>query len=151
MVITICEQAKDFKDIKPMEFYDLACELEQIKNDLSSTNASVNRTIYMRIYYSVFLFLREWLEIHTDYVSNPNREHKRLANYIKYRGPFSKSVNEDIYDNLVILKKLRHQADYKLVVPIKYSTKFVEWDFTSISSAFEIAENILELFNESNN
>ncbi|WP_407422927.1 hypothetical protein [Methanobrevibacter sp.] len=46
----------DFENIEAEEFYNLAYELNIIKKDLESTNSSINRTIYVRIYYSVFLF-----------------------------------------------------------------------------------------------
>ena len=102
----------------------------------------------MRIYYSVFLFLREWLKKHTSYQSWPKGEHSRLANYIRFKGPFKKEINELIYENLILLKKLRHQADYKLTIPSKSSPYYQKWDFTSISSAFEIAESIFIIFKE---
>ena len=59
MVIILKNTEGDFEDISPEEFLDFACELNQIKDDLNSTNSAINRTIYMRIYYDVFLFLRE--------------------------------------------------------------------------------------------
>lgn len=138
----------DFEDINPKEFLDLAHELDNIKDDLDSTNSSLNRNIYMRIYYAVFLFLREWLKKHTDYRSWAKGEHSRLANYIRFKGPFANKTNELIYRKLIKLKKLRHQADYKLKIPIKYSAEYWKWDFTTIESAFEIAENIIRTFIE---
>lgn len=138
----------DFEDVEPKEFYDLACELNQIKKDLDSTESAINRNVYMRIYYAVFLFLREWLKKYTSYYSWPKGEHNRLANYIRFRGPFEKQINELIYAKLNILKKLRHQSDYKLKIPNKYSKDYEKWEFTTIDSAFEIAENIIKTFNE---
>lgn len=127
----------DFEDVEPKEFYDLA-----------SSESAINRNIYMRIYYSVFLFLREWLKMNTDYKSCPKGEHTRLANYIRFKGPFNMDLNESIYAKLVLLKKLRHQADYKLRVPNKFSPNYEKWDFTSINSAFNIAKNIIKTFKE---
>lgn len=101
----------------------------------------------MRIYYAVFLFLREWLKRFTIYQSRKG-EHAKLPKYIKKHGPFSEKRNNEIYNDLILLKKLRHQADYKLVVPTKYSKNYQKWNFTSINSAFEIAENIIKTFNE---
>ena len=49
MVIIMKSRENDFEDIEPIEFYKLANELNEIKKDLNSTNASINRTIYMRI------------------------------------------------------------------------------------------------------
>ena len=116
--------------------------------DLTSTESAVNRTIYMRIYYAVFLFLREWMKKHTAYNSWPKGEHTRLANYIRFKGPFDRHVNESVYGKLMILKKLRHQADYKLKVPNEYSADFKRWDFTNVNSAFTIAEEIVKIFSE---
>ncbi len=138
----------DFEDVEPKEFYDLACELEKIKKDLNSTESAVNRNIYMRIYYSVFLFLREWLKQYTDYNSWRKGEHKRLANYIRYNGPFDRILNESVYSRLLILKKLRHQADYDLIVPKKSSPDYKNWDFSTISLAFKIAESIINAFKD---
>ena len=126
----------------------MAFELNEIKDDLDSTRSSVNRNIYMRIYYSIFLFLREWLKINTPYKSWRKGEHSRLARYIRYNGPFDKEVNENIYGKLIILKKLRHQADYDLKVPNKSSPEYKKWDFTTIYVAFETAKTIVETFND---
>lgn len=138
----------DFLDIEPNEFFDFACELNRIKKDLNSTESSINRNIYTRIYYAVFLFLREWLKKHTVYQSSPRGEHSRLCNFIRFKGPFNKRENELIYRKLIRLKKLRHQADYKLKVPKKYSQDYEKWDFTTIPLAFEIAEDIFKTFKE---
>ncbi len=143
MVIIMKSRENDFEDIEPIEFYKLANELNEIKKDLNSTNASINRTIYMRIYYAVFLFLREWMKKFTDYQSWPKGEHKRLAKYIRFHGPFDNETNEIIYRKLIRLKKLRNQSDYKLEVPEKNSPKYNRWDFTSINEAFQIAEDIV--------
>lgn len=77
MVNTMKNIEKDFEDISPKEFLDLACELDQIKEDLTSTNSAINRTIYIRIYYAVFLFLREWLRKFMNYESRKG-EHTKL-------------------------------------------------------------------------
>ena len=148
MVILLKGNENDFKDVDPIEFFDFACELEKIKKDLNSTESSINRNIYMRIYYAVFLFLREWLKKHTSYQSWPKGEHTRLANYIRFKGPFNNEINELVYENLVLLKKLRHHADYKLKIPSKSSPYYQKWDFTTINSAFKIAEYIFKTFKE---
>lgn len=147
-MILLKKELNDFKDVEPVEFFNLARELDRIKKDLNSTEPSINRNIYGRIYYSIFLFLREWLKKHTSYQSWPKGEHSRMANYIRYRGPFDEKINELIYEDLVLLKKLRHQADYKLKIPIKSSQNYHRWDFTTIGSAFEIAEDIFRIFRE---
>ena len=147
-MILLKKELNDFKDVEPVEFFNLARELDRIKKDLNSTEPSINRNIYERIYYSIFLFLREWLKKHTSYQSWPKGEHSRMANYIRYRGPFDEKINELIYEDLVLLKKLRHQADYKLKIPIRSSQNYHRWDFTTIGSAFEIAEDIFRIFRE---
>lgn len=137
----------DFEDISPQEILDFACELEDIKDDLSSTNAEINRTIYVKIYYAVFIFLREWLKKHMNYVSLKG-EHTKLPNFIRFRGPFTYDKNKELSEDLILLKKLRHQADYYITVPSQYSSQYKKWNFTSIVSAFEIAEDIIESFNK---
>ncbi|MBQ2653229.1 MAG: hypothetical protein IJF83_06695 [Methanobrevibacter sp.] len=137
---------KDFEDVSPRDIFDFACELDDIKEDLSSTNSAVNRTIYVKIYYAVFLFLREWMKKHTKYKSLKG-EHTKLPNYIKKNGPFDYKKNKEIYRNLIHLKKLRHQADYRLTVPSKYSKNYKKWKFTSIDSAFKMAKSIIKAFN----
>lgn len=148
MVISMRNKENDFEDIEPKEFYDLACELNEIKQDLNSTDAAINRNIYMRIYYSVFLFLREWMKNNTSYQSCPKGEHFRLAKYIRFNGPLSRKENEIVYRKLIRLKKLRNQSDYKLKVPKKFSKDYKNWDFTGINLAFETAESIIKSFNE---
>ena len=146
MVIILKNTKGDFEDVTPRDIFDFACELDEIKEDLSSEKSAVNRTIYVKIYYAVFLFLREWMKKHTPYKSLKG-EHTKLPNYIKKNGPFSRDKNEEIYDDIILLKKLRHQADYWLVVPSKSSKNYKKWKFTSIDYAFEIAKSIIRAFN----
>lgn len=147
MVIILKNTEGDFEDIAPREIFDLACELDKIKYDLNSTESAVNRTIYVKIYYSVFLFLREWLKKHTEYKSLKG-EHTKLPNFIKKNGPFNQDKNNEICRDLINLKKLRHQADYRLTVPSKNSKYYKKWKFTSIDYAFEIAKSIIKAFND---
>ena len=147
MVIIMKNIEGDFEDITPHEIFSFAYELDEIRNDLNSTNSAVNRTIYVKIYYSVFLFLREWLKEHMGYKSLKG-EHTKLPNFIKNNGPFGYEKNKEIYRGLTLLKKLRHRADYKLNVPKKYSLDYNKWEFTTIKSAFEIAESIIKTFKE---
>ncbi|MBQ7927952.1 MAG: hypothetical protein IJ287_04335 [Methanobrevibacter sp.] len=135
----------DFEDINPREILEFAGELDEIKDDLDSSKSAVNRTIYVKIYYAVFLFLREWLKQHMNYQSRVG-EHTKLPNFIKKKGPFAYHINKQIYRDLLLLKKLRHQADYRLTVPSRYSQEFHKWEFTSIADAFKIAESIIKAF-----
>ncbi|WP_405290772.1 hypothetical protein [Methanobrevibacter sp.] len=141
---------QDFEDVSPKEIFDFAYELNSIKEDLNSSNSTINRTVYVKIYYAVFLFLREWLKKYTEYKSLRG-EHKKLPNFIKIRGPFDNEKNNEIYEDLLLLKKLRHQADYRLTVPSKYSQEYKKWKFTSIESAFNIAKGILHTFMDNKN
>lgn len=145
MAIIMKNTKLDFEDVSPKEILDLSYELENIKDKLNSTNSAINRTVYVKIYYAVFLFLREWLKKHMNYKSLIG-EHKKLPNFIKSRGPFDFEKNNEIFEDLLLLKKLRHQADYRLTVPSKYSSDYKNWKFTSIKSAFNIAEGIVKTF-----
>lgn len=71
-------------------------------------------------------------------------EHTKLPNFIRFRGPFTYDKNKELSEDLILLKKLRHQADYYITVPSQY----IKWNFTSIVSAFEIAEDIIETFSK---
>ncbi len=137
----------DFEDVTPCEILEFAGELDEIKEDLDSSKSVVNRTVYVKIYYAVFLFLREWLKKHMNYQSQ-NGEHTKLPNFIKKKGPFKDYKNNEIYLDLLLLKKLRHQADYRLTVPSKYSQNYKKWEFTRIADAFKIAESIIKAFKD---
>ena len=147
MVSIMRSMEGDFEDITPQDILDFAGELDEIKDDLNSSKSAVNRTIYVKIYYAVFLFLREWLKQHMNYESR-NGEHTKLPNFIKKKGPFSANKNYEIYFDLLLLKKLRHQADYRLTVPSKYSKNYKKWKFTSIVDAFLIVESIINAFKD---
>lgn len=147
MVNFMKDMEQDFDDVSPKEIIDLAFELDEIKDNLNSTTSSINRTVYAKIYYAVFIFLREWLKKYMGYKSFKG-EHKKLPNFIKSRGPFDSAKNKQIYDELILLKKLRHQADYMIIVPSKYSINYYKWEFTSIKSAFKIATDIIKTFND---
>lgn len=62
MVIIMKNMERDFEDVSPQEIFDFACELDEIKEYLNSTNSAVNRTIYVKIYYAVFLFFKRMVE-----------------------------------------------------------------------------------------
>ena len=83
-----------FEDFKPLDFLELAEELSVMENDFNSSDSSVKRNIYGRIYYAIFLYVRDWLSNNTDYVSYSPGEHSRLPRYIKSKGPFNKTRNE---------------------------------------------------------
>lgn len=62
MVIIMKNMERDFEDVSPQEIFDFACELDEIKEYLNSTNSAVNRTIYVKIYYAVFSFFKRMVE-----------------------------------------------------------------------------------------
>ena len=148
MVIFLRNRESNIEDINPIEFHDFALELNEIKSNLKSSESAINRTIYTRIYYSVFLFLREWLNENTSYVSPNYGEHTKLPNYILHKGPFDEKTNELIFHNLINLKKLRHQADYKLKVPSEYSKEYKKWNFMEIKEAIKVSNKIFKIFKE---
>lgn len=137
-----------FDDFEPLDFLNLAEELSIMENDFNSSESSVKRNIYGRIYYAIFLYVRWWLSNNTDYVSYAPGEHSRLPNYIKTKGPFDRCINQEISDNLMNLKKLRHQSDYYLELPNKFSKSYENWVFTDIDGAFAIANDIIGYFSD---
>ena len=90
-----------------------------------------------------FLYVREWLLKHTNYTSQPKKEHSTMPKYIKSNGPFSNEVNHNISKNLKMLKKLRHQSDYYLEIPPLYSYEYSNWIFRDVSHAFILANEII--------
>lgn len=85
---------QEFEDFNPVDFLNFTLELNKSINDFESSSSSVKRTIFSRIYYAVFLFLRETLANNTEYISNPFGEHRRLPNFIEHKGPFDDDINE---------------------------------------------------------
>ncbi|MBQ9026243.1 MAG: hypothetical protein IJ104_07720 [Methanobrevibacter sp.] len=132
---------------------NLADEMYNRRDLFESSTSSVKCNIYGRIYYSIFLYVREWLNQNTSYVSYPFGEHKRMPMFIKNKGPFTDEQNEEIFRLFNQLKKLRHQSDYYLEIPNKYSKMYEDWVFEDIVDAFEIADYIIECFDnvETNN
>ncbi|WP_407381486.1 hypothetical protein [Methanobrevibacter sp.] len=118
-----------------------------MEDKFKSSESAVKRNIYGRIYYAVFLCVRQWLTDNTGYVSYAPGEHSRMPRYIKSKGPFDNKINQKISDDIIDLKKLRHQSDYYLKKPSKYSQEYENWVFEDIEYAFSIANNIIKDFN----
>ena len=95
----------EFDNFQPVDFLTIASQLNSEIFSFNSPSSSVNRTIFGRIYYGVFLTIREFLKNNTGYISNPFGEHRRLANYIESKGPFANSLNHKVAKYLRILKK----------------------------------------------
>ena len=136
----------EFEQFSPIDFLYVACELNEKLLEFESSSSSVKRTIFGRSYYSIFIFLREILKNNTDYISNPYGEHRRLPNYIKFRGPFDEKTNKELYDAINTLKKLRHQSDYYLTVPPKGTKEYDDWVFEDCDFAINLAFKIIKLF-----
>lgn len=136
-----------FEEFHPLDFLHLVEELSSMENEFNSSESAVKRNIYGRIYYAVFLCVRESLINNTNYVSWKYGEHSRMPRYIKNNGPFTISLNRKISRDLKALKKLRHQSDYYLKEPGKYSKEYQNWVFEDIEYAFSIANNIIKAFN----
>ena len=119
----------EFEDFNPLDFLDFSCELEFEIPKFMSSKSSVKRTIFSRSYYATFLCLRELLSRNTEYISNPFGEHRRLANFIQFKGPFDKNANKKLAKELRILKMLRQQSDYYLKVPLEGTPEYDNWIF----------------------
>lgn len=69
-----------------------------------------------------------------------------MLNFIRSKGPFNRILNHKIYDNLLMLKSLRHQVDYYIIIPTEEELEGKEWYCESIETAFEIANFIIQSF-----
>lgn len=136
----------EFEDFRPLDFLVLAKEINEKQVNFKSPNSAIKRNILGRIYYSVFLFLRDWLLKHTSYNSNPIKEHSKIPRYIELHGPFDVEVNKYISKSFKTLKKLRHQSDYYLHIPPLYSYEYSNWVFKDINYAFSLANDIISEF-----
>ena len=136
----------EFEDFNPLDFLDFSCELGCEIPKFISSKSSVKRTIFSRSYYATFLCLRELLSRNTEYISNPFGEHRRLANFIQFKGPFDKSANKKLAKELRILKMLRQQSDYHLKVPLEGTPEYDNWIFEDTDYAINLANNIINQF-----
>lgn len=136
----------EFEDFNPQNFLEFACELNDSIEKFESPSSSVKRTIFSRIYYAVFLCLREILSHNTDYISNPFGEHRRLPNFIENKGSWDNKLNKDVADYIRNLKKLRIQSDYYLEVPLKCTKEYADWAFEDTDFAIDVANKIITLF-----
>ena len=137
-----------FENFQPLDFLNLAKKSIEYLERNSWNNSSLERTIFGRVYYGTFLYVREWLSKNTlDFiVKNNGKDHKNIPRYIQSKGPFDKCTNKLISDNLKKLRKLRNQADYNLVVPDKSSKEFARWDNSDVNNAVDLAEDIINSF-----
>lgn len=112
-------------------------------DSFKSMPSAVKRTVINRIYYSTFLYVRDWLIGH-GYYSTKN-DHTQIPDYISTQGPFSPVDNQYISTELLRLKKLRHQADYYITRNdcLRYGEQWISDD---IESAFQSANDIIQNF-----
>lgn len=136
----------EFEEFRPIDFLTFSCELNSRILELNSCRSSIKRTIFSRCYYATFLSLREILSQNTEYISNPYGEHRRLANFIEYNGPFDRVLNEKLARRLRILKKLRIQSDYYLEVPPKGTKEYENWVFEDTDFAIDLSNRIINKF-----
>lgn len=137
----------EFEFFQPIDFLKLSQEMYDKADLFNSMPSAVKRTIISRIYYSTFLYVRNWLIRHG--YNSTKEDHTEIPNYISTNGPFSTIDNRYISLELVRLKKLRHQADYYITLNdcLKYGD---EWISDDIESAFESAHEIIEKFKNKN-
>ena len=142
---------KIFENFQSLDFLDLAKDLIKYNEEHGWKNSSLERTIFGRIYYGTFLYVREWLSKNTDFnVRNNGVDHKNIPKYIKSKGPFDEDTNKYISDYINQLRKLRNQADYHLKFPDKNSREYACWDDRDVSHAIDLAEDILNYFRNYN-
>ena len=133
----------EFEFFQPADFLTLSQELYDKENSLKSPSSAIKRTVISRIYYSTFLFVRNWL-INHGYHST-KRDHTEIPDYIRINGPFSPMDNYFVSNELLRLKKLRHQADYYISRNdcLRYGEVWISDD---IPSAFQAARDIIAKF-----
>ncbi|WP_407423672.1 hypothetical protein [Methanobrevibacter sp.] len=136
----------EFEDFNPLDFLDFSCELNCKIQEFESSSSSVKRTIFSRSYYATFLCLRELLSCNTEYISNPYSEHRRLANFVQFKGPFDKKANKKLAKKFRILKRLRQQSDYHLEVPSENTKEYENWIFEDTDFAIDLANEIINQF-----
>lgn len=136
----------EFGNFQPVDFLNIALELEDMSSIPNSQYSAIKRTIFSRTYYATFLSIRELLNNNTEYISNPFGEHRRIANYIEFKGPFANDLNRKVAKYLRILKKLRVQSDYFLEVPPMGTKSYEDWLFYNTEYALNISRRLIKLF-----
>lgn len=139
--------SETFDNFHPLNFLDLSKKLINFLEDNGWDNSSLERTIFGRLYYGTFLYVREWLGERTDFnVKHTGEDHKNIPRYIKSKGPFENEVNLLISSEFKELRKLRNQADYHLKVPSEDSEEYGRWINEDLNYALDLAEDIIDSF-----
>ena len=133
----------EFEFFQPIDFLKLSEEMYSDVDSFKSMPSAVKRTVISRIYYSTFLYVRDWLIRH-GYSSTKN-DHTQIPDYISTQWPFSPIDNQYISTELLRLKKLRHQADYYIIRNdcLRYGEQWISDD---VESTFQTANDIILKF-----
>ncbi|MBQ6099324.1 MAG: hypothetical protein IJL02_05610 [Methanobrevibacter sp.] len=138
----------NFEDFEPLYFLNFSKQLLECSNCFEVNETTIKRIVYGRIYYATFLYVREWLKMNWQYNST-KRDNTQMLNFIRSRGPFNRVLNHKIRDDLFLLKSLRHQVDYYITIPREGEIGGdAVWYDESIETAFELADFIIEKFDE---
>ena len=138
---------EDFVNFESNHFLELAKLLYDDVND-SEYKSALERTIITRIYYAVFLFLREWMkeENYGCLLKNNGEDHSIIPDFIYNNGPCDNQTNHDIANNFKDLKRLRRQCDYFLELPSPGTDESKKWIRLSTRDAILTAEFIINNF-----
>ena len=136
----------EFEHFKPIDFFECCSWIKWKPFRVWIFKFFCKKNNFRRRYYATFIFLREILKNNTEYISNPYGEHRRLPNYIKFKGLFDEKTNKELYDSINTLKKLRHQSDYYIKVPPKGTKEYDDWVFEDCDFAINLAFKIIKLF-----
>lgn len=136
-----------FDNFQPLDFLKLSKYLVNFLEENGWNNSSLERTIFGRLYYGTFLYVREWLSEKTDFnVNNNGSDHRNIPKFIMSKGPFDDEKNSYISGNFKELRKLRNQADYYLTVPDENSKEYNRWINEDLNYAIDLAEDIINSF-----
>jgi hypothetical protein len=98
---------------EPIFFYHLAKELEKCET-LNSDFSAIERTIVDRIYYSVYLEYRDYLEKNYNFFPGDN-VHERLGKFIIDNNIFNEN-SLTVFNKIKKLRTYRNKASYEIVV-----------------------------------
>ena len=113
----------DFEKFTPNDYYLLAKELFEKKNELDCNINALLRCIASRTYYAAFLQIREYLKNQGYYFKS--REHKEIHDILEKNcnALGSEFFNNDVKDKLWALKKNRVHCDYHFNPPNTHCKK----------------------------
>ncbi|NHV05719.1 MAG: HEPN domain-containing protein [Thaumarchaeota archaeon] len=123
-----------YENFNPKDFYDLALYIKNYYTVPENLKEATNRTCISRVYYAVFLLLREkilalplWDSETKKRIENTNDAHAIVADAIK-------NVDPKIGNFITNLRSLRNKADYK--IDIEMNEEKVEYVFRIASEIF---------------